>query len=297
MARSIRSCRGTDEWRRRNVSVLVQTSSRPAMQGIVFGKTSRRRPRHTATRHLVTVMLGQHRSRARSLNARSRPTILTRSSSPRPAYGSIGEILSRVSGRRSRTGHRDCIAPGGGAPPNAMRPAWSSVERRRKRVLSLDQTGERFAGEQFQRAHEHALGAETALQRYVDETRTAGVFGNIGLAQGLNRVDRCAVGLDGQDRARLHGMVVEMHCARAALGCIAPNMCALTRTSLVAVGPRATAVRSRRQRSPRRNHGYLDRPAIFGDTSSATCSRNHNCAWSIRLRAGPSGIVPKLSQI
>ena len=56
--------------------------------------------------------------------------------------------------------------------------------------------------------------------------RQQGMLAITGLAQGLDRVDRCAVGLDGQDRARLHGAAVEMHCARAALGCIAPDMCA-----------------------------------------------------------------------
>ena len=80
----------------------------------------------------VSAMIGQHRSRPPSLNAPSRPTILTRSSSPRPASGSIGEILSRSTWPPQRTGHRDCIAPGGGAPPNAMPPAWSSVERLRE---------------------------------------------------------------------------------------------------------------------------------------------------------------------
>ena len=56
--------------------------------------------------------------------------------------------------------------------------------------------------------------------------RQQGVLAITGLAQGLDRVDRRAIGLDGEDRARLHGAAVEMHCARAALGCIAPDMCA-----------------------------------------------------------------------
>ena len=53
--------------------------------------------------------------------------------------------------------------------------------------------------------------------------RQQAVFAVTGRAEGLDGVDRCAVGLDRQ-RARLHGAAVEMHCARAALGCIAPDM-------------------------------------------------------------------------
>jgi hypothetical protein len=44
------------------------------------------------------------------------------------------------------------------------------------------------------------------------------------LAQALNRVDRCPVRLNGQDRARLHGAAVEVHGARAALGRVATDM-------------------------------------------------------------------------
>jgi hypothetical protein len=45
------------------------------------------------------------------------------------------------------------------------------------------------------------------------------------LAQALDRVDRCSVRLNGQDCARLHGAAVEVHSARAALGCVATDMC------------------------------------------------------------------------
>jgi len=44
------------------------------------------------------------------------------------------------------------------------------------------------------------------------------------LAQALDRIDRCSVRLNGQDRARLHGAAVEMHSARAALRRVATDM-------------------------------------------------------------------------
>jgi hypothetical protein len=50
------------------------------------------------------------------------------------------------------------------------------------------------------------------------------MLGTTGLAQALDRVDRCSVRLNGQDCARLHGAAIEMHGARAALARIATNM-------------------------------------------------------------------------
>jgi hypothetical protein len=59
-----------------------------------------------------------------------------------------------------------------------------------------------FAAQQLERAHDHARGAETALQRVVlTKGRQQGMLAITGRAQGLDRVDCRAVGLDGQDRA------------------------------------------------------------------------------------------------
>jgi hypothetical protein len=91
---------------------------------------ARPRPRPTATRGLLSATSGHPRSCRPSLNVRSRPTILTRSSSPRPASGNIVSILTRPTWPPPRTGRRDCIGPGTGASPNATRPAWSSVGQR-----------------------------------------------------------------------------------------------------------------------------------------------------------------------
>lgn len=57
--------------------------------------------------------------------------------------------------------------------------------------------------------------AERGLQR---------MLGITWLAQAFDRVDRCSVCLNGQDRARLHGAAVEVHSARAALGRVATDM-------------------------------------------------------------------------
>ena len=60
----------------------------------------------------------------------------------------------------------------------------------------------RFAVKQFQRTHDHAWGAETALQRVMlAKRRQQRMLAVTGLAQALDRVDRRAVRLDGQDRA------------------------------------------------------------------------------------------------
>jgi hypothetical protein len=45
-----------------------------------------------------------------------------------------------------------------------------------------------------------------------------------GLAQALEGVNGGAVGLDGQDRARLHGAAIQVHGARAALGGVASHV-------------------------------------------------------------------------
>jgi DNA repair ATPase RecN len=82
-----------------------------------------------------------------------------------------------------------------------------------------------LALKQFQRAHDHAWGAETALQGVmVAKRRQQRVLRMAGLAQALDRVNRRAVRLDGQDRARLHSVAVQAHRARAALGRIASDM-------------------------------------------------------------------------
>jgi len=78
---------------------------------------------------------------------------------------------------------------------------------------------------QFQRAHDHARGAETALQGVMLAKRGLQRMLRITrLAQALDRVHRCSVRLNGQDRARLHGAAVEVHGARAALGRVATDM-------------------------------------------------------------------------
>jgi hypothetical protein len=83
----------------------------------------------------------------------------------------------------------------------------------------------RFTPEQFQRAHDHSRGAETALQGVMlAECRLQRMLGITWLAQALDRVDRRSVRLNGQDRARLHGAAVEMYGARAALGRVATDM-------------------------------------------------------------------------
>jgi hypothetical protein len=83
----------------------------------------------------------------------------------------------------------------------------------------------RFASEQFQRAHDHSRGAETALQGVMlAECGLQRMLGITWLAQALDRVDRCSVRLNGQDRARLHGAAAEVHSARAALGRVATDM-------------------------------------------------------------------------
>ena len=83
----------------------------------------------------------------------------------------------------------------------------------------------RFALKQLQRAHDHARGAESALQRVMlTKRRQQGMLTVTGLAQGLDCVNRRTVRLDGQDRACLHGAAVEVHGARAALGGIASDV-------------------------------------------------------------------------
>jgi hypothetical protein len=60
----------------------------------------------------------------------------------------------------------------------------------------------RFAAKQLQRAHDHAWGAETALQGVVVTKRgQQAVLAVTGLAQGRDGIDRSTVGLDRQDRA------------------------------------------------------------------------------------------------
>src|SRR5215469_5251848 len=83
----------------------------------------------------------------------------------------------------------------------------------------------RFPPEQFQRAHDHSRGAKTALQGVMLAKRgLQRMLGITWLAQALDRIDRCSVRLNGQDRARLHGAAVEMHSARAALRRVATDM-------------------------------------------------------------------------
>src|SRR5262245_51600802 len=83
----------------------------------------------------------------------------------------------------------------------------------------------RFTPEQFQRAHDHSRGAETALQGVMlAECGLQRMLGIIWLAQALGRIDRCSVRLNGQDCARLHGVAVEVHSARAALRRVAADM-------------------------------------------------------------------------
>jgi hypothetical protein len=83
----------------------------------------------------------------------------------------------------------------------------------------------RFTPEQFQRAHDHSRGAETALQGVMlAECGLQRMLGITWLTQALDRTDRCAVRLNGQDRARLHGAAVQVHSARAALGRVATDM-------------------------------------------------------------------------
>src|SRR5438552_7779992 len=83
----------------------------------------------------------------------------------------------------------------------------------------------RLAPKHLQRAHDHARGAETALQGVMLAKRgLQRMLGTTRLAQALDRVDRCSVRLNGQDRARLHGAAVEVHRARAALGRVATDM-------------------------------------------------------------------------
>jgi hypothetical protein len=83
----------------------------------------------------------------------------------------------------------------------------------------------RFTPEQFQRAHDHSRGAESALQGVVlAECGLQRMLGITWLVQALDRVDRCSVRLNGQDCARLHGAAVEVHGARAALGRVATDM-------------------------------------------------------------------------
>jgi hypothetical protein len=82
-----------------------------------------------------------------------------------------------------------------------------------------------LALKQFQRAHDHAWGAETALQGVmVAKRRQQRMLGIAGRAQALDRVNRRAVCLDGQDRARLHGAAIQAHRARAALGGVASDV-------------------------------------------------------------------------
>jgi hypothetical protein len=57
--------------------------------------------------------------------------------------------------------------------------------------------------------------AKRRLQRMLGVTR---------LAQALDRVDRCSVRLNGQDRARLHGAAVEVHSACATLSRVAADV-------------------------------------------------------------------------
>src|SRR6266516_579291 len=60
----------------------------------------------------------------------------------------------------------------------------------------------RFAVKQLQRTHDHAWGAETALQRVMlAKRRQQRMLAVTGPAQAFDRVDRCAVRLDCQDRA------------------------------------------------------------------------------------------------
>jgi hypothetical protein len=82
-----------------------------------------------------------------------------------------------------------------------------------------------LALKQFERAHDHAWGAETALQGVmVAKCRQQRVLRIAGRAQALDRVNRRAVSLDGQDRARLHGAAVQAYRACAALAGVASDV-------------------------------------------------------------------------
>jgi len=97
--------------------------------------------------------------------------------------------------------------------------------------ISLEPGADAFLGrlrltpEQFQRTHDHARGAETALQGVMlAKGRLQRMLGITRLAQALNRVDRCSVSLNGQDRARLHSTAVEVYSARPAPSRVATDM-------------------------------------------------------------------------
>src|SRR5262249_20930534 len=82
-----------------------------------------------------------------------------------------------------------------------------------------------LALKQLQRAHDHAWGAKTALQGVmVAKRRQQRVLVLTGRAQALDRVNRRAVRLDGQDRARLHGVAIQAHRARSALCGVASDL-------------------------------------------------------------------------
>src|SRR5262249_32955623 len=78
---------------------------------------------------------------------------------------------------------------------------------------------------QLQRAHHHAWSAETTLQGVVAVKRRQQRMLRVALlAQALDRVNRRAIRLDGQDRTRLHGVAVQAPGARAALGGVASDV-------------------------------------------------------------------------
>ena len=81
------------------------------------------------------------------------------------------------------------------------------------------------AGQQVGGGHDHARGAEAALQAVLLPERGLERMERV-LAGGhaLDRGDGGAVGLDGEDRARLHGSAVEVDGAGAALTRVAPDV-------------------------------------------------------------------------
>ena len=100
----------------------------------------------------------------------------------------------------------------------------AAAEIPRYRLADLGFAGVRVGGEQRGPGHQHAGGAEAALEAVFLHEALLERAHAVGAGEPLDRADLGAVGLDGQDGARLGGHAVDQHGARAAVRGVAPDV-------------------------------------------------------------------------
>src|SRR4029077_18521807 len=78
--------------------------------------------------------------------------------------------------------------------------------------------------EQLLRRHDHARGAEAALEAMLIPERLLQRMERRSVCQALDRRDLGAIGLDGEDRSGLHAVAVHLDGARPAVARVATEM-------------------------------------------------------------------------